>query len=347
MATGDSVVIAPPRSLVLVLAALFSLYHLVLAVFTLDLPRSPGPVIVAMVVYAAITTLCLWPTSPLTMPLWMAALAFALSLVISILVFSQLDATKSNGYATWPVAAIGTLMTIVTVRTRALFGWLGIAALAVIVVVWSGPAALVEMGVLGSAVWVSIAFALAHALAQAARDTQLFARAELDAAAWQATQEAQLTEGRHRLDQMNRVAGPTLHHIVDTDGLLSAEDRRECLHLEGAMRDEIRGRRLLNEQVRTEVLAARRRGIDVTLLDDGGLDDLTDASRHRIQSQLAGEIARSQADRLIVRTGLDDSAAAVTVVGVRVSDDGTAAALGADSDDDEVAEWRQIARDEE
>ncbi|MCU1478509.1 MAG: hypothetical protein JWQ64_3202 [Subtercola sp.] len=337
--------ISPPRALVTVLAGLFSLYHLVLAFNSMQYPESVVPVIVAMVLYVGATVMSLWPTSPLLMPLWMAALNFAVCLVMSILVLSQLDGTIFNGYGTWSVAAVGTLLTITVVRQQAGIAWLGIAALAVSVDIWGGPIAVFTTGVIGCVVWVGVAHALTRAMARAARDARLFALAEREAAAWHATQEAQLTEGRHRLDQMNRVAGPMLHHIIESNGVLSAEDRRECLHLEGAIRDEIRGRHLLNEDVRAEVLAARRRGIDVTLLDDGGLDDLTDRARDRIHSRLADEIARSQADRLIVRTGLDDSTAAVTVVGLTVSDDGSAAALGSDATEDQVSEFLEIGRE--
>lgn len=338
------VVNAIARWSVLALAALFSAYHLILAVYSLDTPRSPVPVIVAMVLYAVATAVSLWPSSPTEMPLWMAVFNVVVSMAVTGLVLSQLDGSVTNGYATWPVAAVGTLLTITAVRRRAPFAWLGIAGLAVLIMVWANPLALTTTGWIGSSVWVAVAQALSRALGRATRDTSLFARAELDAAAWHATQEAQLTEGRYRLDNMNRVAGPMLHHIVDSGGSISAEDRRECLHLEGAIRDEIRGRRLLNEDVRTEVLAARRRGIEVTLLDDGGLDDLSDRARTRIHSRLADQISRSHADRLIVRTGVDSSTAAVTVVGLRGGDDPTAAVLGNGGDDAEVAEWLEIPK---
>ncbi|WP_253258850.1 hypothetical protein [Subtercola boreus] len=338
-------VILPARIIVLSLAALFSAYHLVLAVYSIGTPASPWPVVAAMVLYAGVTALSLWPTGSAVMPRWMAVLCLVVGILITVLVLSQLDGEVTNGYATWSVAAVGTLMTIVTVRRRALFGWIGIVVLGVSILAWSDPLRLTTTGWIGSAVWVGVAHALTHALSRASRDTTLFARAELDAAAWHATQEAQLTEGRHRLDNMNRVAGPMLHHIVDLDGVISAEDRRECLHLEGAIRDEIRGRHLLNEDVRTEVLAARRRGIEVTLLDDGGLEDLSARARERIHSRLANQISRSRADRLIVRTGVDSTTAAVTIVGLRVGDDPVAAVLGSDGDGDEVAEWLEIPKD--
>ena len=97
------------RLLFLGLGALFSAYHLFLALSSLSTPDSPLPVIVAMALYAVATVISLWPTSPTRMPLWLAAFDLAVCVVIPILVTSQLDAAKDNGYATWYVAAVGTL----------------------------------------------------------------------------------------------------------------------------------------------------------------------------------------------------------------------------------------------
>ena len=57
--------------------------------------------------------------------------------------------------------------------------------------------------------------------------------------------------------------------------------------LEAAIRDEIRGRMLLTDAVRAEVQRARERGTTVTLLDEGGIDDLDEATRDRVLSRLA------------------------------------------------------------
>lgn len=337
--------IAPPRPFIISLAALFSSYHLILAGYTLDVPASPWPVVAAMIIYAGATVVSLWPTSPLRMPVWLAATNVLASMVISFLVLSQLDAQVTNSYATWSVAAVGTLMTITMVRLQPLWAWVGIVVLAVIVALWSNVFAWTSTGVIGGAVWVGAAQAISRSLARAERDSSLFVRTELDAAAWHAMQEAQQHEGRYRLEHMNQVAGPILRRILEVDGHLDEEERRECLYVEAAIRDEIRGRSLLSQDVRNEVMAARRRGIEVTLLDDGGLDDLADESRTRIQQKLAEEIRRSQANRLIVRTGFDKKRAAVTVVGLKVGSDRSAAPLGLDQVDDELTEWVELSGD--
>jgi len=246
------------RLLFLGLGALFSAYHLFLGLSSLSIPRTPVPAVVAMALYAVATVISLWPTSPTKMPLWLAAFDLAVCVVIPILVTSELNPAKDNGYATWYVAAVGTLMTIAAVRRQQFVAWVGVGFLAVQTVVWAGPGALAGLGVIGSVVWVGVAVVISGSLAKAGRDALQFARAEREATEWQAAQEAHVMERQLRLRQTYRVAAPMLAEIVRT-------------------------------------------------------------------------VPRS-------------SKTAVTVVGLRMSDDGAANALGAESEDDEVDLWLEIPR---
>jgi hypothetical protein len=333
-------VITVPRWLLLVLAALFSAYHVVLGLISLDVPASPWPALVALALYAVATALSLWPVRRARMPDWLAALNLAVSIVLPLLVTSQLDPGADNGYATWYVAAVGTLMTITAARRQLVAAWLGVIALAVQTVVWAGFLALGELGVIGSIVWVAIAHMLSAALAGAARATRRYAQAEREAAAWQAAQDAHLFEGRMRLAHTQRLAAPMLRRIADGDHSLTDAERRECRTLEAAIRDEIRGRMLLTDAVRQAVKRARDRGATVTLLDEGGIDDLDEASRDRVLSQLADALDATRADRLIARTAAEGSPVAVTVVGLRGGGEDEVA----QSEDAEVDLWMEIPR---
>ena len=328
-----------PRWLLLVLGALFSAYHVILGVYSLDAPRSPWPAIAALVLYSVATVMSLWPAKRVRMPDWLAAFNLAVSIVLPLLVTSQLDPEAENGYATWYVAAVGTLMTITAARRQLVAAWLGVIALAVQTVIWAGPLALGGLGVIGSIVWVGIAHMLTTALASAARETRRYAQAEREAAAWQAAQDAHLFEGRMRLAHTNRIAAPMLRRIADRNGDLTDVQRVECRMLEAAIRDEIRGRMLLTDAVRAEVQRARERGATVTLLDEGGIDDLDEPTRDRVLSRLAEAVARSRADRLIARTAAESSPVAVTLVGLIDSDDAF------DTDDVEVEVWLEIPRE--
>ena len=92
-------------------------------------------------------------------------------------------------------------------------------------------------------------------------------------------------------------------------------------------------------------MLARRRGTTVTLLDEGGIDDLDDAELERVLDRLAEALRTTAADKVIARTVPEGSDVAVTVVGLRTSDDGSASLLGTDSlEDDEVELWLEIPR---
>jgi hypothetical protein len=332
-----------PRGLVLALGALFSAYHLVLAAYDFGEPHHLPPVLAAMALYALATLLSLWPKSRTSMPYWLASFNVGVATAMCFLVTSQLDPERQNNYGTWHVAAIGTLMTITAVRRRFVFAWAGTAVLALQTLVWAGPPALATMGVIGSVVWVAVSHMLSRALTKASRDAHQFALAEQEAADWRAAQEAHLYERRFRLAQTSRVAVPMLQRIALTGGDLTEEERRECFALEGALRDEIRGRRLLNDAVRERIMTARRNGTSVQLLDEGGLDDLDEVAHERVLDRLAEVLRGVRSDRLIIRAVPAGSATAVTVVGLTTVGDSSASALS-DDHDDEVDLWAEIPR---
>jgi hypothetical protein len=339
-----------PRYLIVGIAGLFSAYHLVLASYSLvkGIPFSDGPIFIAMVLYGAASVMSLLPWGPSRMPIWMASINLAVVIALPLLVTSQLDPAKSNGYGTWYVAAVGTLMTITSTRRRHTFAWIGSAFLVVQTVLWAGPGALGGIGVIGSVVWVGISHVISYGMAKAVRDAQRFALAEREATDWQAAQEAHVFERQFRLGQTSAMALDMLKTIEESNGELTDAQQQECLHLEGAIRDEIRGRKLLNDAVREQVMAARRRGATVTLLDEGGLDDLSDEDIERVLNRLAEALKGTDADKVIARTVPEGSDVAITVVGLRTVGDGSASALGQEAlEDDEVNLWLEIPRSEE
>jgi len=337
-----------PRSLIVTMAAIFSTYHIVLGLYTIDVPANPLPVLAAMALYAMATTVSLLPGQRGRMSVGLAICNVLVCIAMTVLITPQLDPTLEGGlgYATWYVAAVGTLLTITSTRRRHLFAWIGIVALAVQTVLWGGPGLLLGTGVVGSAAWVAVSHILSRALAKASRDAARFARAEREATDWQAAQEAHLYERQFRLGQTGTTAVPMLRSIEDARGELTDDQRQECLYLEGAIRDEIRGRRLLDDAVRREVMSARRRGATVSLFDEGGLDELDDESLEVVLSTLAEAIRSTGAIRIIARTAPADSGVAVTVVGITPSGDGRARDLGLsdDDDDDTVDLWLEIPR---
>lgn len=326
--------IALSRGIMVALAGLFSLYHVVLAFFSLSTPAHAAPVLLAIGLYVLATVATLWPSKRPALPVWLAAFDLGVCLAIQILVTSQLDPAANNGYATWYVAAVGTLLTIVAVRHRMGWAWAGAGLLVLHTVIWAGPFAIAPLGVLGSLSWVAVATAVVRGIVRASRETAAFANAEREAADWHAAQEAHLYVRQLRVIQTKRISLPMLRRIAQSGGDLSEEDRAECFRLEAALRDEIRGRRLLDDSVRHEVTRARRAGAEVLLLDDGGLDDLAEDELRRIHGRIADAMRETRAEKFIIRT-VQSGEVAVTIVGL---------SAGEDPDDPDIDLWLEIPR---
>ena len=90
------------------------------------------------------------------------------------------------------------------------------------------------------------------------------------------------------------------------------------------------------------MIAARRRGAFVQVLDDGGLDDVEPAAMEPVLDRMAEAIAGITSDRIIIRTVAKTSEKAVTVVGISI--DPTAAALGLEDEGEEVDLWLELDR---
>ena len=318
----------------------------------------PQPLIIfaALGLYLATTWLCLsWePTprpaaaddahpavsvrGPSLLPRPAAALALACAVLVpSAIAVAVGEESRTESFATWYLGGIGALMTIVIVRRRPWTAWSGIVALSIASMVWMGPAAALALGLVGSVVWVALAELLLRSMDRAARDTAHLAQLQRAASAWQASQSGRQRERRVQVQHALDVAGPVLARTVSSGGALSAEDRLEARLAEGRLRDEMRAPRLLDESVRTELEHARRRGANVTVLDEGGLDGLDDDSLAVIRGQLAETLRAATSDRLYIRTSPHETVA-VTVVGRSAPG---AAGTGW-SDEDAVDLWREI-----
>ncbi len=105
---------------------------------------------------------------------------------------------------------------------------------------------------------------------------------------------------------------------------------------EWRLRDELRAPRLLDDAVRAAVDALRRRGSTVTILDEGGLEELDEHELVRVRGELAEALRATTSPRVFVRSA-PNPRIAVTVVGRATSSVGL-------SDEDTVELWREIAR---
>ncbi len=209
------------------------------------------------------------------------------------------------------------------------------------ITLWAGPTGAIRLGLAAEIVLVIAGLMMHRAVRSVSAAADVSAAKQRDLTSRQADLDAFHLERRQRLQRANSTAAPMLRHIVHQQGVLDSGSRAECRILEQALRDEIRGRRLLNAAVRRVVSGLRRRGAYVQVLDDGGLDGVQSDALDTLLDDAARRLEALDSARVVIRTGQPDSDTALTIVAS--TPDETAAALGLDADD-EVDLWMNIPR---
>jgi hypothetical protein len=339
------------KNVLAVLAVAFTAYLAARGLWWTEPVDHPFVIVAALALYLVVTWLCIfWQPAPapsleadgddnprrsprLPVLAQVAALACAV-IVPTAISWAVGPAARTDSFGTWYIGGIGALMVIVMVRGRPWAAWAGLALLAVGSSAWMGLVPALQLGLVGSVVWLVVAQLVMYSVTRAARDTSRLARLQRAASAWQTSQVVRQRERRVQVQKALAVAGPVLTRTVAQTGALTDGDRLEARLAEGTLRDEMRGPRLLDDEVRAELERARRRGANVTVLDEGGLDDVGEETLKVIRAQLAETLRSASSDRLYIRTSPDERVA-VTVVGRSPS-------VGAPSDEDAVDLWREI-----
>lgn len=206
---------------------------------------------------------------------------------------------------------------------------------------WAGPTGAIRLGLAAEIVIVVAGLLMHRALHRVTAAATIAATKQREFTTRQAEIDAFHLERQQRLKHASRTAAPILRHVIDMNGNLDDSSRTECRVLEQALRDEIRGRSLLNDAIRAVVSTQRRRGALVQVLDDGGLAGLPSATRDTLLNEAAHQLEPVRSSRIIIRTGQPESDTAITIVAS--TPDETAVALGIDSGD-EVDLWVTIPR---
>ncbi|MFF3029185.1 MULTISPECIES: hypothetical protein [unclassified Microbacterium] len=327
------------RSVATLLAVGFAMYFAARGVWWIEQPSAPLLMVAAIAVYLVVVNIAiLWGSATtVRMPLWAGVSAAVSSFLIPSLATHSLDAAyRTAPFATWYIGGIGLLGVVCIVRRRFLIGWITLLGLVVVSSIHLGLLVSLSLGLVGSIMWVVVARLLVLFWDRAIRDTERLADIQQAVSAWHATQQVRQRERRLRTQFALAVAGPVLSRTVAAHGDLTEEERLEARLAEGRLRDELRGADLLNDAVRDAIADARRRGVAVTVFDEGGLDEIGEERRAEIRDELARVLADAHADRVIVRAARDERVA-VTVVG--------RASAGSSSDDDSVDLWHEIPRD--
>lgn len=282
--------------------ALILVTQLTLAAGSIGGVRSPWPVIVAFAVFVPGIVLVAAP-HPEPFPWLRVALLLAISVATNVLVLFNLRSGGWAGYADWSFGAAAWLLFFLALRGRIWSAWLGWVLMAGVAQVWSASIGETPIQALGhvdrhaGTILIAVLFRLL--LAATGRRIAALRDERLEQVAAEAGSLAEIRERSAQAVRLNDEARPALMQIAAGD-YVDPERRERYGLLEANLRDVLRGGELISRDVSHAVENARRRGIEVLLLDDRN-EPLSEPESMRIESALIGELTEIADGRVTAR----------------------------------------------
>lgn len=289
-----------PRWFIVIISTMFVLSPAVIGTIELYRAGFTPASAAALMIYLLVGISTIFYYRELKMPLALAVAVTASSFIVPQLVNLNLEPSALGTPATWYVTAVATILAVAAVRQQRLWTWIGLAILTIEVLAWGGVGALFVSGLGGAYGLVAAAYAISVGLERSAKQTASY----LDRA--KETQAASAADSAVRQERSERIAStlegalPMLELIAR--GELSDSDRKRATLLEAELRDEIRGRMLINRELKASVRSARDRGVEVVVLDEGGLVELAEEDRESLRSRLAAELDKIHSGRVTIRS---------------------------------------------
>lgn len=220
---------------------------------------------------------------------WTVAICVSLAVCAAVGLWTMHPGRLSETYAAWFLGAITFDLLGIVLLGRARAAWLTLAFICGLAVVWATSHSMPALGGLGLVVrhvaTLLVGTALAVSLRRSRRAFAVFQALRLRRSTEEEAARARSAARRVAVEQVLDAAGPSLRAIA-AGRVLTEEDRRQMLVLEGSLRDQIRTPRLVRGALRDSVDAARRRGINVLLMDEA--QDAQDGARDSAARWLAG-----------------------------------------------------------
>ncbi len=303
---------APARAVI----GLFIVVEAIIGLSTLSGVGHPLPTLVGLLLVTSATILGSWPGDH-PMSVRGSAAVVAAAVVTAGLVAWQLPRDRPPGYEAWFVGADSFLFLLLALRGRAGWAWSGMALVSVVVVLWSatiGPGLGVGVNLAArNSATLLVGTLFAVGLARTATRIASFREAERLHLAEKTSAEASLAERRRHVVRLKQATGDLLRTIARGEEL-TASERVECVVVEGALRDGARATSLSVEPVVSAAAAARRRGVEVVLLDDRVNTPLPAAVGREVVAWIARGLDDAQTGAVTARVLPDGREALATLV---------------------------------
>lgn len=288
-----------PRWFIVTIAALLVLNPVSTGLLTIYRTQSFEIALIALALYLVAGMASILYFKELRMPTPLALINLALAVIVPILVSSTLDLSARGSQATWYVSGVSVLMALTAVRSQRTIAWIGTIALAGHVVIWGGLDFIFNSGLAGAIGLVVAAHVISVGLVRSTKEAANYLEQAKETEAATARESAIQLERSQRITQTLKGTLPLLQKIAA--GEIQEAERIEARLLEAELRDGIRGRNLVSPSVRESVRRARERGVEVVLLDEGGLDTESESSREGIRERIASELDQVSRGRVTIR----------------------------------------------
>ena len=261
----------------------------------------------ALAAYLVLGSISLLLFSGLRIPMWLAILNLLFAVFAPLIIIWQRSLCNQEDIGGWLVMGVGVVLTATAVRQHRWLALIGLVSLLAEMMINYGLIAFASQGLAGAIVFVLAGLGVSSGLQRATQESDKYREQQAKSLASIAAIEAAQTARQARLKQVLGSAIPMLEKIAQTSSPLTPELKSDAKLLELALRDEIRGKGLMTESVRAEVARLRKLGVEVALLDEGGIDDLTEVERDQLLARAVSELQVVDSGRVTIRSPRNES----------------------------------------
>jgi hypothetical protein len=209
---------------------------------------------------------------------------------------------NDNSIGAWVVMGTAVVLTATAVRQQARLALLGITILITVLIVEYGQGALATAGLAGALVFVLAGLGVSQGIARATKESDRFRAKEIESRTKIVELEAASRERQRQLSQVLGAAVPLLTVIKHSQYPLDEELKQSAKIVEATLRDNLRGRDLLNQTMTNEIQRLRNLGVEVLISDEGGTESMSAVDRDALLKEAVDSLQVVTQGRVTIRS---------------------------------------------
>ena len=289
------------RLLLASITLIFGAFNVALAMVRLDRYNDTWITVSIGLGYFIALATCTIAFRKFQLPIWVAWLISLIALLIPNVSHLTLRGEGLDSYDTWYVTAVGLLLGALAVRGRELFAIIAGVIFCSEVIYFGGLEYLPKSGLSGAIILIVACIAVSRGLQSSAKEIEAAQNLAAKELAALETEKAMNVAHDFAQNVALKATLPSLKRIANGKAF-SKSQREEYAKTEESLRDDIAGGRLINRKVKRAVAAARDRGVDVALLDDGGIELIDQEQLDDLLDLVVAALAEVTSGRVTVRT---------------------------------------------